>query len=98
MAVRETFGGEHVKSPNTHGSGCTFSSAILAQLGSGLNLREAVILSKAYVTKAIERSYSIGKGAGPLNQLFRFNQEQATRGVHEVPQHGMHPAAEPASH
>jgi hydroxymethylpyrimidine/phosphomethylpyrimidine kinase len=94
----ETFGGEHVKSPNTHGSGCTFSSAILAQLGSGLNLREAVILSKAYVTKAIERSYSIGKGAGPLNQLFRFNLEPATRGVHDVPQHGMHPAAEPASH
>ncbi|MGC1384328.1 MAG: bifunctional hydroxymethylpyrimidine kinase/phosphomethylpyrimidine kinase, partial [Candidatus Acidiferrales bacterium] len=50
----ETFGGEHLKSPNTHGSGCTFSSAILAQLGSGMNLREAVILSKAYVTKAIE--------------------------------------------
>ncbi len=94
----ETFGGEHVKSPNTHGSGCTFSSAILAQLGSGLNLREAVILSKAYVTKAIERSYSIGKGAGPLNQLFRFTQEPAPRGVHDVPQHGMHPAAEPASH
>jgi hydroxymethylpyrimidine/phosphomethylpyrimidine kinase len=94
----ETFGGEHVKSPNTHGSGCTFSSAILAQLGSGLNLREAVILSKAYVTKAIERSYSIGKGAGPLNQLFRFSLEPATRGVHDVPQHGMHPAAEPASH
>jgi hydroxymethylpyrimidine/phosphomethylpyrimidine kinase len=94
----ETFGGEHVKSPNTHGSGCTFSSAILAQLGSGLNLREAVILSKAYVTKAIERSYAIGKGAGPLNQLFRFTQEPAPRGVHDVPQHGMHPAAEPASH
>jgi hydroxymethylpyrimidine/phosphomethylpyrimidine kinase len=94
----ETFGGEHVKSPNTHGSGCTFSSAILAQLGSGLHLREAVILSKAYVTKAIERSYSIGKGAGPLNQLFRFTQEPAPRGVHDVPQHGMHPAAEPASH
>jgi hydroxymethylpyrimidine/phosphomethylpyrimidine kinase len=94
----ETFGGEHVKSPNTHGSGCTFSSAILAQLGSGSQLRQAVILSKAYVTKAIERSYSIGKGAGPLNQLFRFSQEQPLRGVHEVPQHGMHPAAEPTSH
>jgi hydroxymethylpyrimidine/phosphomethylpyrimidine kinase len=94
----ETFGGEHVKSPNTHGSGCTLSSAILAQLGSGLPLRDAVILSKAYVTKAIEKAYSIGKGAGPLNQLYRFNQEQPLRGVHEVPQHGMHPASEPASH
>jgi hydroxymethylpyrimidine/phosphomethylpyrimidine kinase len=94
----ETFGGDHVKSPNTHGSGCTFSSAIAAQLASGQQLREAVILAKAYVTKAIEKSYQIGKGAGPLNQLFRFHQEQPLRGVHEVPQHGMHPASEPAAH
>ena len=94
----ETFEGDHVKSPNTHGSGCTFSSAILAQLACGQQLREAVILAKAYVTKAIEKSYQIGKGAGPLNQLFRFHQEQPLRGVHEVPQHGMHPAAEPAAH
>jgi hydroxymethylpyrimidine/phosphomethylpyrimidine kinase len=94
----ETFGGDHVKSPNTHGSGCTFSSAIAAQLACGQQLRDAVILSKAYVTKAIEKSYAIGKGSGPLNQLFRFHQEPPPRGVHEVPQHGMHPAAEPAAH
>ena len=96
--VVETFGGDHIKSPNTHGSGCTFSSAIAAQLASGLTLRQAVILAKAYVTKAIEKSFQIGKGAGPLNQLFRFHQDPPTRGVHEVPQHGMHPAAEPAAH
>jgi hydroxymethylpyrimidine/phosphomethylpyrimidine kinase len=94
----ETFGGDHLKSPNTHGSGCTFSSAIAAQLACGQQLREAVILAKAYVTKAIEKSYPIGKGAGPLNQLFRFHQEPPPRGVHEVPQHSMHPAAEPAAH
>ena len=94
----EVFGGDHVKSPNTHGSGCTFSSAIAAQLASGQQLREAVILAKAYVTRAIDKSYSIGKGAGPVNHLFRFHQEPPARGVHEVPQHGMHPAAEPATH
>lgn len=94
----DTFGGDHVKSPNTHGSGCTFSSALAAQLASGQQLREAAILAKAYVTKAIEKSYQTGKGAGPLNQLFRFHQEAPARGVHEVPQHGMHPAAEPAAH
>jgi hydroxymethylpyrimidine/phosphomethylpyrimidine kinase len=94
----EVFGGDHVRSPNTHGSGCTFSSAVAAQLAGGQQLREAVILAKAYVTKAIEKSYPVGKGAGPLNQLFRFHQEQPPRGVHEVPQHGMHPAAEPAAH
>ena len=96
--IVETFGGDHVKSANTHGSGCTFSSAIAAQLASGLTLRQAVILAKAYVTKAIDKSYAIGKGAGPLNQLFRFHQDPPTRGVHEVPQHGMHPAAEPTAH
>lgn len=91
-----SFGGDHAKSENTHGSGCTFASAIAAQLALGQQLREALILAKAYVFKAIEKSYGIGKGAGPLNQLFRFHQEQPARGVHEVPQHGMHPAAEPA--
>lgn len=93
-----SFGGDHAKSENTHGSGCTFASAIAAQLALGQQLREALILAKAYVFKAIEKSYGIGKGAGPLNQLFRFHQEPPARGVHEVPQHGMHPAAEPATH
>ncbi|HXW16967.1 MAG TPA: bifunctional hydroxymethylpyrimidine kinase/phosphomethylpyrimidine kinase, partial [Candidatus Acidoferrales bacterium] len=90
--------GEAVKSENTHGSGCTFSSAIAAQLALGQQLHEAAILAKAYVTKAIEKSFSIGKGHGPLNHFFRFYQEPPTRGVHEVPQHGLHPAAEPAAH
>ncbi|HEV2287877.1 MAG TPA: bifunctional hydroxymethylpyrimidine kinase/phosphomethylpyrimidine kinase [Candidatus Acidoferrales bacterium] len=91
------FGGDHVKSENTHGSGCTLSSAVAAQLALGQQLREALILAKAYVFKAIEKSYSIGKGAGPVNQLYRFHQEPPARGVHEVPQHGMHPAAEPTA-
>jgi hydroxymethylpyrimidine/phosphomethylpyrimidine kinase len=87
-----------VKSANTHGSGCTFSSAIAAQLALGQQLREAAILAKAYVTKAIEKSYAVGKGNGPLNHFYRFYQEPPLRGVHEVPQHGMHPAAEPTAH
>ena len=94
----DTFGGDHARGENTHGSGCTFSSAVAAQLASGQQLREAVILAKAYVFKAIEKSYGIGKGPGPLNQLYRFHQEPPARGVHEVPQHGLHPAAEPAAH
>jgi hydroxymethylpyrimidine/phosphomethylpyrimidine kinase len=94
----EAFGGDHVKTPHTHGTGCTFSSAIAAQLATGLQLAQAVILAKAYVTKAIEKAYQVGKGAGPVNQLFRFHQEPPMRGVHEVPQHGMHPAAEPTAH
>jgi len=91
------FGGDHLKSENTHGSGCTFASAIAAQLACGRPLREAVLLAKAYVTKAIEKGFSIGKGPGPLDHFYRVHQEPPPRGVHEVPQHGMHPAAEPAS-
>ena len=91
-------GGDHIKSENTHGSGCTFASAIAAQLACGRPLREAVLLAKAYVTKAIEKGFSIGKGPGPLDHFYRVHQEPPTRGIHEVPQHGMHPAAEPTAH
>lgn len=90
------FGGDHLKCENTHGSGCTFASAITAQLASGRPLRDAVLLAKAYVTKAIEKGFSIGKGPGPLDHFYRIHQEPPPRGVHEVPQHGLHPAAEPA--
>lgn len=93
-----TLDGEAVKNTNSHGSGCTFSSAIAAQLASGQELRDAVILAKVYVARAIDKAYAIGKGPGPLNHLFRFHQDPPPRGVHEVPQHGMHPASEPATH
>jgi hydroxymethylpyrimidine/phosphomethylpyrimidine kinase len=93
-----TLGGDLVKMLNTHGSGCTFASAIASQLASGRGLREAVMLAKTYVTKAMEHGFSIGKGPGPLDHFYRSHQEPPTRGVHEVPQHGMHPAAEPTAH
>jgi hydroxymethylpyrimidine/phosphomethylpyrimidine kinase len=92
------FGGDHLKNENTHGSGCTFASAIAAQLAFGRPLQDAVLLAKAYVTKAIERGFSIGKGPGPLDHFYRIHTEPPARGVHEVPQHGMHPAAEPGAH
>jgi len=91
-------GGDRVKTENTHGTGCTFASAIAAQLTSGRSLVEAATLAKAYVTKAIEKGYSVGKGRVPLDHFYRQRIEPPTRGVHEVPQHGMHPAAEPAAH
>ena len=91
-----TLGGDRIRGENTHGSGCTFASAIAAQLASGRQLADAVLLAKAYVTKAIEKGFSIGKGPGPLDHFYRMHQEPPPRGVHEVPQHGMHPPAEPA--
>ena len=92
-----TLGGDHIKTENTHGTGCTLASAITAQLASGRPLREAVMLAKAYVTKAIEHGFGIGKGPGPLDHFYRTHHEPPPRGIHEVPQHGMHPAAEPAT-
>jgi len=91
-------GGDRVKTEHTHGTGCTFASAIAAQLTSGRSLVEAATLAKAYVTKAIEKGYSVGKGRIPLDHFYRQRIEPPTRGVHEVPQHGLHPAAEPAAH
>lgn len=92
-----TLGGDHVRTEHTHGSGCTFASAIAAQLALGRGLREAVMLAKAYVLKAIENGFAIGKGPGPLDHFYRIHHEPPPRGIHEVPQHGMHPAAEPAT-
>lgn len=91
-AVR--FGGEKVRSENTHGSGCTLSAAIAAQLALGKPLSEAVLLAKVYVTRAIAHSYPVGKGGGPLNHFFRTQVEQATRGVHAEELHSVHPPAE----
>ena len=91
-------GGDKVKVENTHGTGCTFASALTAQLAAGRSLIEAATLAKAYVTKAIEKGYAIGKGRMPLDHFYRLKIEPLARGTHEVPQHGMHPAAEPTAH
>jgi hydroxymethylpyrimidine/phosphomethylpyrimidine kinase len=91
-------GGEKVKAENTHGTGCTFASALVAQLAAGRGLLEAATLAKAYVMKAIEKGYPIGKGRVPLDHFYRQRIEPPARGIHEVPQHGMHPAAEPTAH
>ena len=90
--------GERVKTDNMHGTGCAFSSALAAQLASGRSLFEAATLAKAYVTKAIEKGYAIGKGRVPLDHFYRQRIEAPARGIHEVPQHGLHPAAEPTAH
>jgi hydroxymethylpyrimidine/phosphomethylpyrimidine kinase len=91
-------GGEKVKTENTHGTGCTFAAALLAQLAAGRGLIEAATLAKAYVTKAIEKGYAVGKGRVPLDHFYRLKIEPLARGTHEVPQHGMHPAAEAGAH
>ena len=81
------FEGEKVRSENTHGSGCTLSAAIAAQLAHGKNLHEAVLLAKVYVTKAMVHGDATGKGPGPLNHFFRLQSEAAPRGVHSEELH-----------
>jgi hydroxymethylpyrimidine kinase/phosphomethylpyrimidine kinase len=90
--------GDKGKEETLHGTGCTFASAIAAQLAAGRTLMEAAMLAKAYVTKAIEKAYPIGKGRVPLDHFYRQKIEPLARGTHEVPQHGLHPAAEPPAH
>jgi hydroxymethylpyrimidine kinase/phosphomethylpyrimidine kinase len=90
--------GDKVKLENTHGTGCTFASAIAAQLAAGRGLLEAATLAKAYVVKAIEKAYPVGKGRVPLDHFFRMKIEPLARGTHALPNHGLHPAVEPAAH
>lgn len=59
-----------VDTKNTHGTGCTFSSAIAANIALGKSFFEAVTLAKAYITGAIEHALSIGKGYGPTHHFF----------------------------
>ncbi len=68
----EAFIGDRVKPDNTHGTGCTFSSAVAANLALGRQLRDAVVLAKAYVTEAIRKAYAVGPGRLPLNHLYRM--------------------------
>ncbi len=70
----QTFVGDRVKPDNTHGTGCTFSSALAANLALGGQLPDAVVLAKAYVTEAIRKAYAIGPYRLPLNHLFRMQQ------------------------
>lgn len=63
---------ERLDRKNTHGTGCTLSSAITAHLALGYNIEEAVELSKAYITEAIRSSFDIGKGVGPVNHFYSF--------------------------
>ena len=60
-----------IDTPNTHGTGCTFASAIAAGLAKGNSMRDSVSDAKAYVTGAIRHNFQIGGGHGPLNHFYR---------------------------
>jgi hydroxymethylpyrimidine/phosphomethylpyrimidine kinase len=65
------FAGPRVQTRNTHGTGCTFASAIAANLARGATLPDAVQRAKAFVLEAIRHGLPIGKGHGPLGHFWR---------------------------
>ncbi len=67
-----TFTSKRIDTKNTHGTGCTLSSAIAAYIAKGYTVKDAVENAKIYVTRAIEHSLSIGKGNGPLNHFYNL--------------------------
>jgi len=67
-----TLPASRVSTPNTHGTGCTFSAAIASGLALGYPVPEAVRQAKEYITGAITHSFSIGRGAGPTHHFFKY--------------------------
>ena len=61
------FPGKRISNPNTHGTGCTLSSAIAANLAKGFALEEAIARAKAYLTDALNAQLDLGRGSGPLD-------------------------------
>lgn len=62
--------GERIENPNTHGTGCTLSSAVACGLAEGRSLEEAVRGAKAYLSGALSAQLDLGKGPGPMNHAF----------------------------
>jgi hydroxymethylpyrimidine/phosphomethylpyrimidine kinase len=63
---------ERIDTKNTHGTGCTFSSAIASNLAKGMSIYEAVKKAKSYVTTAIKHALPFGKGNGPTNHFYEL--------------------------
>ena len=64
------FNGKRIDNPNTHGTGCTLSSAIASNLAKGLDLDTAVERAKAYISGALAAMLDLGSGSGPMNHAF----------------------------
>ena len=69
------FYGKRIDNPNTHGTGCTLSSAIAANLAKGQPLDEAVQYAKEYISGALAAGLNLGAGSGPMNHAFAIEGE-----------------------
>lgn len=69
------FYGKRIENPNTHGTGCTLSSAIASNLAKGFDLDTSVERAKAYISGALGAMLDLGKGSGPMNHAFAITGE-----------------------
>lgn len=68
------FYGKRIRNPNTHGTGCTLSSAIASNLAKGYDMEKAVERAKAYLSGALGAMLDLGKGSGPMDHGFNLRQ------------------------
>ncbi len=71
------FEGKRIDNPNTHGTGCTLSSAIAANLAKGFALSDSVARAKDYISGALAAQLNLGHGSGPMNHAFALSGEFA---------------------
>lgn len=64
------FHGKRINNPNTHGTGCTLSSAIASNLAKGYDLDQSVERAKAYISGTLAAMLDLGHGSGPMNHMF----------------------------
>ena len=69
------FYGKRIHNPNTHGTGCTLSSAIASNLAKGYSLEDAVKKAKAYISGALSAMLDLGAGSGPMDHAFDLKKE-----------------------
>ena len=69
------FYGKRIDNPNTHGTGCTLSSAIASNLAKGFDMDTSVERAKAYISGALGAMLDLGKGSGPMNHVFDITGE-----------------------
>ena len=75
--VSRWFEGKRIDNPNTHGTGCTLSSAIASNLAKGFSLAESVQRAKDYISGALAAMLDLGEGSGPMNHAFDLQGEYA---------------------
>ena len=78
------FYGERIDNPNTHGTGCTLSSAIASNLAKGYDLDTSVERAKKYISGALAAMLDLGKGSGPMNHGFAIKNEYTECAKEEV--------------